>query len=309
MTSPNGLLGLLFDIGVEDLDPRDDEIHGRCPQHEERTGARELRPRHWSVNRVTGAMYCFSCGYRGGLVKLVMDVTGKGMWDAQRLIHTYGADPVARVIVEDEEPPAPVIDLSERLEVFGEPPARALRRRQLERAAATRHGLLWDTGESAWVLPIRAPDGALMGYQTKSPTRVLNHPPGMRKSRTLFGLDFLLEGRTPGRTGDYVILVESPLDVVRLDGMGYPAVSSFGAGVSDDQLRLLIRYFDSLLLGLDNDRAGQTETERILAEGWHRRMPTEILSYEHTKAKDVGEMTDDEIELAVENAHLSVYRP
>jgi DNA primase len=310
-----GLLELLVDIGLEDIDPRDDEIHARCPDHERRTGAREQRPRHWSINRLTGAMYCFSCGYSGGLTKLVMDMTGKGLWDVQRLILSYGVDPVGLVTAErEEEAPRPVLDLSERLEQFVDPPARAMRRRQLQAAAVTRYGVRWDEHDSAWVLPIRGPLGDLWGYQTKSPTRVLNHPPGVQKSTTLFGLDLLVEEKlywhlAPAPSDDYVVLVESPLDVIRLDGLGYPAVSSFGALVSDDQLRLILRYFTSMILALDNDETGRRETDRILAAGWHRRVSTEILSYAHTKAKDVGDMTDDEVETAIEQAHLAVYRP
>jgi DNA primase len=52
---------LLEHIGVEDLQPRDTEIGGRCPAHEKRTGERESRPDHFFVNRSTGLFHCFSC--------------------------------------------------------------------------------------------------------------------------------------------------------------------------------------------------------------------------------------------------------
>jgi DNA primase len=297
---------LLDEIGVEDINPRGDEVHARCPMHEERTGTRELRPRHWSINRSTGLHHCFSCGYRGSLLTLVMDVTKRGMWDAQRYIRTYGLDFSGLATLErnphqvDREP---VLDLSERLEVFCTPPSEALAQRRLSRHSVERYGLRWDRGEEAWVLPIRSPDGAVWGFQTKSATRVLNHPPGCRKSKTLFGLDLAIESQFT----EYIILVESPLDVVYLDELGWASVASFGAAVSDEQLRLTVSQFQCIVLALDNDRAGKDETKRILATHWARQRPFEVLNYDKVAGKDPGEMSEDEMTTAMETATMSVF--
>jgi DNA primase len=64
----SGLLSLLEDIGIESLHPDGDEIWGRCPAHPHR----ECNPHHWSISRTKLVSHCFSCGYGGSLVRLVM---------------------------------------------------------------------------------------------------------------------------------------------------------------------------------------------------------------------------------------------
>jgi len=299
---------LLAEIGVEDIRPGRDEIFARCPMHIEYLGRREVRPgKHWSINRETGSHYCFSCGYKGGLIRLIVDVTHKSPWEARKIIRNHKLDFRAwsglasgKPDISEEEEPEDYVDLSERLECFIDPPGAALRQRGLQRHSVDHYGVRWDQEASAWVLPIRGPTGDVWGFQTKSDDRVLNHPSGVRKSRTLFGLDVLIE--LPPAFRDYVILVESPLDVVYVDGWGYPAVSSFGCTVSDRQLRLLIQYFDRFILALDNDDAGRREMKRILKTDWAKRRPVEVLNYRRTTGKDPGEMDEAEFLKAVQTA-------
>jgi DNA primase len=89
------------------------------------------------------------------------------------------------------------------------------------------------------------------------------------------------------------VLVESPLDVVRLAMFGITAVSSFGAFVSKEQLRLLATTYDKLWLGLDNDEEGQAQTQKIF-RGLARQMPTKVAQYPDG-VKDPGDMTDEQI--------------
>jgi hypothetical protein len=298
---------LLAELGMEDISPREDEVYARCPQHERRTGRRENRPRHWSINRATGAHYCFSCGYKGSLLTLIVDLTRQSPWEARKKIREHRLDfaawaermrPVEKAL--DEYEPGDYIDLSERLECFGDPPGTALRQRGLQRPSVDRYGVRWDLDDKAWVLPIRGPYGDVWGYQTKSENRVLNHPSGVHKSRTLFGLDLLVE--QPPAFRDYVILVESPLDVVYVDGWGYPAVSSFGVVVSDRQLRLLTRFFDRFILALDNDDAGKREMRRLVKSNWAKQRPIEVLNYRRASGKDPGEMDEAQFVRAVETS-------
>jgi DNA primase len=93
------------------------------------------------------------------------------------------------------------------------------------------------------------------------------------------------------------ILVESPLDVVRFASIydSPQAVASFGAHVSDVQLDILTSIADRVVVAMDNDEAGHMANQSI-----YKRIPTPrrgILwwNYKNTKAKDIGDMTDDEI--------------
>jgi len=196
---------LLDYLHIDDIRPLGVEVQARCPMHEKRTGSRESKPDNWSINRNTGRHHCFSCGYSGSLPKLVIDVGKVGLWDAHRLIREHD------VFLEWEQneewqPPLPASMVEEQMEQFGPPPERALVRRHITRDAADRFGLRFDFEEGAWVIPITGPGGDLWGWQFKAVDYVRNRPPGVKKSRTLFGLHAVETSS--------VILVESPLDAV-----------------------------------------------------------------------------------------------
>ena len=61
------------DIPLEDIVDRGNEIGARCPMHERRTGEREQRPNHWSINKESLKFWCFSCKYGGWLPRLLID--------------------------------------------------------------------------------------------------------------------------------------------------------------------------------------------------------------------------------------------
>jgi DNA primase len=288
---------LLAHIGVEDVRPGDVEIAGRCPMHEKRTGEREQRPRHWSINRETGVFHCFSCDYSGTLPKLIMDMTKVGLWDAHKLVRDFDVELGEPSEVDTRLPPPP--DLEDQLAEYGPPPERAIKHRRLNPWSVEKFQLRWDYEESAWVLPIYGPSGDLWGWQKKTSEWVRNRPPGIKKSRTLFGI------QVPRPDSVFPILVESPLDAVHLDGFGYVALASFGAAVSDLQMRLIIERFDEMVLALDNDRTGQNETRRLLRERWHHRIPIRIFNYWGTKGKDPGELTPEEIKQGIDNSTLA----
>lgn len=289
-------------LGLEDIIDRGDEISARCPQHEKRTGVRENRPRHWSINKRSLRHNCFSCGYKGGIHRLVADVTGKSLWDVSRIIRSFGVNLDSITNFKDVAPiPLPNRLLPEvEIQRFDLPPDRALRRRHFNVETATYFGIRWDTEMQEWILPIYGPDGELWGWQRKHSQYVLNHPPRVHKSETLFGINVLV--------GDTVLLVESPLDVPYLHELGYVALASFGDNASRNQLNLIRDRCDHLILALDNDRAGIKATWRVLQESRiHRHIDTQILNYAGIRAKDPGEMTPKEVNKAVLNATAAAY--
>ena len=123
--------------------------------------------------------------------------------------------------------------------------------------------------DSTWILPIRSADGKLLGWQEKGQLsrRFFNRPPGIPKSKTLFGLNVWQPGQ--------MIIVESPLDAVKLKSLNIPgAVATCGAIVSNEQLELM-RRADLLIIAMDNDSAGNKATQFLLQsfrrlglEGW-----------------------------------------
>jgi hypothetical protein len=188
------------------------------------------------------------------------------------------------------------------LSAFVEPPIEALRSRGLTSNAARYYGLLWDRHNKNWIIPIRESDtGKLLGWQEKGHDRryFRNYPTGIQKSRALFGYDNYMSGD--------MIVVESPLDVVRLASIGITGgVALYGALISLSQLTH-IKGADRIIFALDNDEAGRNASKDMIKVCREMSMEAWFFNYSHTEMKDVGGMSLDEVRLGISNAKHSVH--
>lgn len=295
------------------------EIRCVCPAHEERTGNPDSVG-DWSINRETGEHWCFSCQFGGGspvtLIAYVLDVP---IWEASRWAREYALADLELIHyteagwdkrrarrkarkVQDSEPISDGL-----LAVFDDVPERMLKVRDLDRDAAELYEVAWSREHLSWVLPMRMPNYELIGYQLRAKGWERNQPENVKKSLTLFGIDKFITERK-------LIIVESPLDAVRLATVGYygehrleggggwATVASFGAAVSEEQMAIVIEYADELMVAMDNDRAGWNAVDYIWSH-YRRRLKLSFFNYSGIdKGMDPGDMTDDEIERAVETA-------
>jgi hypothetical protein len=188
------------------------------------------------------------------------------------------------------------------LAAFVDPPDWAIRSRGLTRNAVKKYQLLWSELKQTWIIPIRDPEtGSLMGWQEKGYTGryFRNYPNGIKKSNALFGL-----GQYSG--GD-MIVVESPLDVIRLDAIGIPGgVSTFGSIVSDKQLNLIIKNSDRIVFAMDADEAGLHSSLQLLEMTKRFNFEAWFFDYSDTDMKDVGGMGKSEVLNGIESAKHSV---
>lgn len=288
MNRTTDLMDILDQLGVEVHKHSGDEINGRCPVHHKVKG-RDSSRFSWYINSDTGLWTCFTCGASGSLSMLLSELTGDpgSLWNAQNFVITQGIrrlEPDEAVYDDHAD-----IDWSDYSK-FAPLPERMLDHRSLDREIATRYGVRWDKENKAIVVPILSPLGELRGWQLKKSGWVRNHPEGVHKGTTLFGIE-----RAYAPTA---ILVESPLDVVRFhsvyDGMTFSCVASFGANISQDQGRLLSK-FDKVVLALDNDAAGKAEQRRIKIRRLVNDRQIRYWRYAPDDPKDIGEMTDGQI--------------
>jgi DNA primase len=283
------------------------EVNGLCPMHKKRTGKEDQHPSWW-INSETGVHICFSCGYKGNIYTLVADVKGISYFDAQDYIGESAEVPLDSLmrrikdLPEYIQPEEPVIAMSEaRLAVYTAPPDIELKKRFLTRDAVIVHGVLWDTKNEAWILPIRdADNGSLLGWQEKGARGRFfkNQPAGVKKSKTVFGVQLM------SSTQD-LIVVESPLDVVRLTGLGHNAISTFGAILSEDQAKIM-RRASKIIAAFDNDKAGHTANEQVRVLARKYGMDLYYFNYRGIDVKDVGDMTEAEIEHGIKTAKTSI---
>lgn len=304
--APAQVEAALLGLGLEVLRAGDTEIVCTCPKHFERTGKLDSNP-SFSVNRNSGLFGCWSCGYAGTFLKLVTDLKfPNNTFAAARWIRRFGVDLQAhleglRIGWEAPEEDAPKLEIGDRFLLYVDPPAAELRARHISAEAAAHYGIRWDTKREAWILPIRDSDGALLGWQIKSARWFRNFPQGVKKGQCLFGLSAFPEKEA-------AVLLESPLDVARLYTAGYEGgLATYGSQWTEKQLGLVRDVTDTVIAAFDNDSAGwQANNLLIYGEPPKRRPPHDLktwfLNYKGIKAKDIGDMDDQQIAWAIEHA-------
>ena len=293
-TTGNDLAGALTRLGVQVTTVGDSEIGGHCPIHDDHSPS-------WSMNINTGLWLCYACGAKGNLSQLALHLSVSS--DEALLLNQFIIESGLEQINKGSEPlsvRAPTMADIEAFSKFIPVPPQLLAYRQLDEDVAYRYGLRWDPQPRHWIIPIISQYGDLWGWQEKTKGYFRNVPIGVTKSRTLFGLDRFKTEKA--------VLVESPLDVVRIAsirmGVGALGLASFGSHVSMEQLNLLVRKADTIVIALDNDTAGISAAQKVFDSCPRPRGGITFLRYEHTKAKDIGDMTNDEIEEAVTGASL-----
>lgn len=298
---------VLLELGLQGVRQRGDEITALCPMHERNLG-RPDRHASWGINASTGLHQCFSCGYKGTITSLYFDITG--VMPGPELVaemvvgqflgslptegQGYGDDDEA----EEEWDPGDLVPVSQRM----------LDRRFLTAKSAEKFGVCFDRSRRCWFIPITTEFGELIGAQYKQVGSVSNMPFDVPKAQTLFGLyQAIMAGHSS------VAVVESPLDVVRLDVAGVPAVGTFGTMVSKAQVVLLNRYFRFVVRAFDNDAPG-AQADQIL-EGMLRRRGCPSLAWDYgglydadgDPAKDPGAVPDSvALRAAWERSHKVV---
>jgi DNA primase len=289
-------------LGVEVLDSRGDEINGYCAAHEERTGHIDHNPSWW-INADSGAFICFSCGWKGNVYTLIqyiekVEYADVKDWLGSTASLTARFNNLNKVKRQPIEEPVKVEEAM--LGAYTQVPVLAAQDRGLSLVQCDAYGLKWNAYYGRWIIPIRDPfTNKLLGWQEKGHTERFfkNVPPGMKKSTALFGYE--------NYKGGDMIVVESPLDVVRLASIGITGgVATFGAMVSKEQLNL-IRGADRIIFAMDNDEAGRVSSQELLKLCNELMTECWFFHYGDIDVKDIGGMSKDEVLNGLANARHS----
>lgn len=243
------LVPILESLGVEIVSDEGKEIKALCPVHELATGRPDTHP-SWYMNAVTGAWLCFSCKSKGSLHSLVETLGG------DLSIIEYA--PVEAMKSRVEKWQAPKEEEEEQvivsLRAFNRNPypgSKARGSRDLDKPTCELLNIRWSKEGRFFMLPVYSFKGELLGWQEKGLFGYFNNvPKGMKRSQSLFGY--------PVITGGTVGLVESPLDAARMQRYDMQAVALYGSYTSAEQLEALSRVANTVVLALDNDKAGHT---------------------------------------------------
>ena len=133
------------------------------------------------------------------------------------------------------------------------------------------------------VIPIRDERGQTLAFTARTvradeQRKYINSPetPAYIKGRVIFGLDLAREEVT--KRG-HAVLMEGQFDVITAHHFGVlNAVASSGTALTEDQVRLLKRFTDELLLVFDADRAGRSAARKaavlVASQGMRTRVAT-----------------------------------
>ena len=105
------------------------------------------------------------------------------------------------------------------------------------------------------------------------------------KGKTLYLMNFAKREKH-----DKIIIVEGYMDAIALQKSGFDnAVASLGTALTDDQARLLKKYTDNVIIGYDQDGAGQAATMRGLDILANHGLNVKVLKLDRSDVKDPDE--------------------
>src|SRR5205809_2477841 len=141
------------------------------------------------------------------------------------------------------------------------------------------------------VIPIRDERGQPLAFTARTvradePRKYINSPetPAYIKGRVIFGLDLARD--EIARRG-HAVLMEGQFDVITAHHFGVQnAVASSGTALTDDQVRLLKRFTDELLLVFDSDRAGRSAARKAAVLAARHAMRTRVVVVPGAKDPD-----------------------
>ncbi len=305
--APAHIKSIVKSIGLSIVGETNNDFLCYCPFHSNRNTS------SFSVSREKGAFICFnpSCGESGTLLELVKRVMHKNDFEAMRFISSKETeslenfDELLSEVMEEkpafEEFPQETIDRL-HADLAGNKHAREyLGSRFINKESVEYFSLGYSPAMNMVVTPVHSPDGLPIGIVGRSiEGKTFKNSTNLPKSKTLFNI------HRAKKIGDHVIIVESNFDAIRVHQAGFPnVVATLGGFLSTEQQHLLNRHFNRITIMTDSDLAGR---ELGLSIANKLRMKDLLwASYEYGKiyphdAKDVGDMTEEEIKACIKNA-------
>jgi DNA primase len=270
-----------------------------CPFHNNRhTPACE-------IDKEKGLFICFSCGENGTILDMVMRTTKRTYFEANRMISGAAKENNFAQAIFDST--------NKRTDDF-EPFDVALLNRLHDSLLASTRGLEYLVGrgisldsierfhlgysenQDMVTVPVFSDNGIPVGFVARSiEGKQFKNSTNLPRSKVLFGLN--------KNKFEEIIVVESSFDAIKLNQIGFHAVATLGANVSREQLRLLEKYATKIILAPDSDEAGQGFAKKITDAIKTREIS--LIKIPEGK-KDIGDMTREEILLAIDNKSLDI---
>lgn len=304
------LESLLEDLNIEVVSETDYAFQIMCPYHFNSHSPAA------TVAKSNGFLFCYSgeCEKRFSLIETVQDLKSMNIFQAKRFIANYKGEPLdiedalADIAKEDEMPDFPE-RLLERFQNELRESVLAndyLESRHLLPKTIKAFGIGYDAASRMVVTPMRSSDDKLVGIIGRSIIeKRFKNSTDLPSSKTLFNINMAKRANS-----DSVILVESNFDALRVHQSGFAnVVATLGGSFSKYHLSQLSMYFNTVILGVDNDEAGQKFAAKIARECAKVGLSVQQAKYSEAElfpgeAKDFGDCTDKEIAHMVRNCDI-----
>ena len=268
--------------GCRLIKPSGDNLISRCPFHDD-------HKRSFSMNVETGRFICFSesCGEQGGLMSFLINACDYSVKRAKKVALEFGELSALNAGVWEMLPAwnertkkAEADAYPERFLGLYDFCPKYMLDRGFSKSTLREWEIGYDFETKRVTIPVRDAGGRVVGMTrraTKASQETKYLHLNFQKSHHLYGRNKV----TPNAP---VYVGEGQLDAIALYQMGVRAVSTMGARVSPEQLRLLYAVGD-VVLAYDQDRDGMSATTRIgnyfLERGRNCRVATHYPNREH----------------------------
>lgn len=278
----------------------------------------------FSINRSKLVYNCFACGVGGNIIDLVARVLDLDYEDAYRFCKNYKDNTLGK---EDpflySKQLQQILD-SQKQKAVSKPLPRYsksilndwlqnyceyLESRGIDQTSQDRFMLGFDPNHTrgeyegpAVIIP-HIFNNDLVGYQERwidenRPSKIpkYTNSKNFPKAETLFAFDFAIkESDSP------IVVVESALTAVYLYQLGIPSVATFGASISDEQIRLLRSFSWGATLSFDNDDAG-LKASNFVCERLRKTIPIHIVNLDGEDKQDLNDLPPHKAREVVSNA-------
>lgn len=265
----------------------------------------------FSINRTTGLWVCFNpaCNSRGS-IRLLADRLGVPHDWAGQQENISNDDLVNEIMgIKEKEQEEEWDDDMERIGLDYTKPSdlsslQYLVDRGFHPAVLEHFEIGFSSRQNRIVIPARDESYKLLGFIGRDIT-------GEAKSKYLYSKRFprarMIFNLQNAKQYSTCIVTEGSLDCIKIHQAGFPnVVSMLGANISPHQGELLNKYFNELVLFLDNDAAGEGAIRAIIDICPGKQI---LLVQYPPGIKDPGEMDEDQIRDTLNNKidYLSYY--
>lgn len=303
--SPSHMRAIVKQLGLQIVSETSHDFLCLCPFHGNR------HTPSFSVSHQKGLYLCFnpSCGASGTIVELVKNISKRNEYEALRFI--MSAQQIAAAHFEDEL--AEILDSKPEFEEFSQDTLDRLydgmtdegrsylNGRGINNESINHFRLGYSQAQRMVIVPVHSPDGIPVGLVGRSiEGKSFKNSTGLPRNKTMFNI------HRARRESSTVIIVESSFDAIRVHQSGYPnVIASLGGSMSKINIENINRNFTKVIIMTDADPAGR-DLGKTLANSLKNKeilwahYSNDIL-YPHD-AKDVGDMTEEEIRICIENS-------